>query len=148
MSKPHCEDRIARIRERYRMETPFISIQRARLYTESRRETDREKISAGSRVALAMKNVFEKMDIHVDEADRIAGAWTENYVGIPIDIERGLFNQTLEVELDAAEMAKRKVESALKFARFAARNYSIPDMVGVVVSASKFDVPPPSLGSA
>ncbi|HOC92795.1 MAG TPA: pyruvate formate lyase family protein [bacterium] len=148
MSRPHCEDRIARIRERYRMETPFISIQRARLYTESRRETDREKISAGSRVALAMKNVFEKMDIHVDEADRIAGAWTENYVGIPIDIERGLFNQTLEVELDAAEMAKRKVESALKFARFAARNYSIPDMVGVVVSASKFDVPPPSLGSA
>ena len=66
-------ERITRIRERYQTETPWISSQRARYYTEKWLETERSGLALPVRVALSMKNVFEKMDICLDADDRIAG---------------------------------------------------------------------------
>jgi len=40
---------------------------------------------------MSMKHVYENMNFNIDQDDRIAGTWTENFLGIPIDIERGLF---------------------------------------------------------
>ena len=66
--------RIERIRRRYQTGVPVISIQRARYYTQSWKET--RGVSKPVRVAMAMKNVYQRMDHHVDPDDRIAGCWT------------------------------------------------------------------------
>ena len=72
----NTSDRIVRMRKRYLKEIAVISIQRAKFYTESWIETEDSGLSASERVALAMKNVYEKMDFNVDPDDRIAGTWT------------------------------------------------------------------------
>ncbi len=103
--------RIDRIRHRYRTETPRISIERAKYYTESWIESQGSGISTPVRVALAMKNVYENMNHHLDPDDRIAGCWTEHFFGIPIDIERGVFNRVLESELTTKSMVYHRGRS-------------------------------------
>ena len=95
--KDEASERIKRIRRRYLDDMPGISIERARYYTEKWRETETGGYSLAVRVALSLKNVYEKMHINLDPDDRICGTWTEYYLGIPIDIERGLFNETLKI---------------------------------------------------
>ncbi|NVM36180.1 MAG: hypothetical protein HWN81_11340 [Candidatus Lokiarchaeota archaeon] len=53
-----------------------------------------------------MKNVYENMNFNIDPDDSIAGTWTEYFLGIPIDIERGLFNGVFEIEFDKKKMRK------------------------------------------
>jgi formate C-acetyltransferase len=103
------ENRIDRLRGRYIEDVPVISTERARLYTESWKSTADEPLAV--RVALAMKNVYENMGMHVDPDDRIAGYWTEQFLGIPIPIERGEYNSVLETELDRRDMVKFRVKS-------------------------------------
>ena len=110
----NASDRIKRIRQRYLEEKTVISIERARYYTESWKETEGYPI--GVRVALAMKNVIKKMNFNVDPDDRIAGTWTEHFLGTPIDIERGLFNQVFAVELDKKKMKRFNLKGNLHFA--------------------------------
>ena len=98
--------RIKRIRKRYLDDVPIISIQRAKLYTEKWIETENDHLSTIERVALSMKNVLENMPLYIDPDDRIIGNWTENFMGIPIDIERGLWNRVFEIELDAKAMKR------------------------------------------
>ena len=93
-------DRILRLRRRLLKETPVVSIERAKYYTEHWRSTEESGLAPGIRVALAMKHVYEQMRHQVDPDDRIAGAWTENAIGIPLDIERGLFNRVFAIECD------------------------------------------------
>ena len=65
-----------------------------------------------------MKNVYENMTHHLDPDDRIAGYWTEYFLGIPIDIERGVFNQVLAAELTKSSMivsACRSLGKGLSF---------------------------------
>ncbi len=107
-------ERIARMRHRYQTGPAFISVQRARYYTESWMETEGKGIALPVRVALAMKNVYRKMTHHVDPDDRIAGYWTEHFLGIPIDIERGVFNTVLETELTKRSMIRFRCGSMLK----------------------------------
>ena len=102
----NASDRIKRIRYRLLDETPIISIERAKYYTEMWIETENQNISLAERVALCMKHVLENITIYIDNDDRIAGKWTENFIGIPIDIERGLWNRVFEIELDAKTMKK------------------------------------------
>ena len=83
-------ERIKRIRRRLLDDNALISIERAQLYTEKWKETENKGYPLCVRVALSMKNVLENMTIYIDPDDRIAGKWTENFIGIPIDIERGL----------------------------------------------------------
>ncbi len=102
----NASERIKRIRKRLLDDTPIISIERAELYTEKWKETEDRGLSLGVRVALSMKHVLENMTIYIDPNDRIAGKWTENFIGIPIDIERGIWNNVFEVELDEKTMKK------------------------------------------
>jgi pyruvate-formate lyase len=102
----NASERIKRIRYRLLDETPIISVERAKYYTEKWRDTEKQDISLPERVALCMKHVLEHMTICIDNDDRIAGKWTENFIGIPVDIERGLWNRVFEIELDAKTMKK------------------------------------------
>jgi pyruvate-formate lyase len=102
----NANERIKRIRKRFLDEVPVISIERAKLYTERWKETENQDLPTILRVALSMKHVLENMTLYIDPDDRIIGNWTENFIGIPIDIERGLWNRVFEVELDANTMKR------------------------------------------
>lgn len=94
--------RIRRIQRRYQTGQAIISVERARYYTERWRHT--AGLPRGIRVAEAMRHVYEQMTHHVDPDDRIVGAWTEHFLGAPVDIEKGVFNRVLETELTRATM--------------------------------------------
>lgn len=114
----NASDRIKRFRQRYLDEVPFISIERALYYTEKWKETKKSGFSLGVRVALSMKHTYENMEFNIDPDDRIAGTWTENFLGIPIDIERGLFNNVFEIEFDKKKMRKFASEGNKKLFEF------------------------------
>ncbi len=106
--------RIKRIRRRYQKTVPQISVQRAKYYTQSWKDTSGNGMSQAVRVAMAMKNVYEKMNHYIDADDRIAGYWTEQFFGIPIDIERGVFNQVFEAELTKKDIISHRGRSLAK----------------------------------
>jgi pyruvate formate-lyase/glycerol dehydratase family glycyl radical enzyme len=107
-------ERIQRLRHRYQSDVPKISIERAKYYTEKWFETEDSGLSLNERVALAMKNVYENMTYYIDPDDRIAGYWTEDFLGIPIDIEKGIFSKVLETELKKSTMIRFRIISILK----------------------------------
>lgn len=111
MKERETTNRIDRNRMRYLDETPKISIERAKYFTESWCRTGNEKLSRGARVALAMKNVYENMTHHVEPDDLIAGYWTEDFMGIPVDIERGVFNTVFKTELSKSAIVDFRVKS-------------------------------------
>ena len=104
--------RIQRIRDRYQRGSARISVERARYYTESWRETEDKGLSQAARVAQAMGNVYAHMTHYVDPDDRIAGHWTEHFLGVPVDIERGVFNGVLEAELSRITMVAQRARTA------------------------------------
>lgn len=106
--------RIQRLKRRYQTGQAFVSVQRARAYTQSYRETEGKGLSNSVRVALAMKHVYERCTHYVDPDDRIAGHWTERFLGVPVDIERGVFNQVLESELEKGTLIRSRVRSAAR----------------------------------
>ena len=144
--KDEASERIKRIRRRYLEDMPGISIERARYYTEKWRETDKSKFSPGERVALSMKNVYEKMCINLDPDDRICGTWTEYYLGIPIDIERGLFNETLRIELGRLSMAGHLARSNLRFVRSMLSRYGLLTLYRNIKHTANVGVAMPSIG--
>lgn len=144
--KDLASERIKRIRRRYLDETPAISIERARYYTESWRETEVKDIPLGVRVALAMKHVYQNMRYAIDQDDRIAGTWTENYLGIPIDIERGLFNETFAVELDSLSMLGRLVSSNIRFVVFMLRKFGVRSVLHNLKRLKDTGAATPSIG--
>jgi len=101
--------RIARLRSRYQTGPAYISVERARYYTQSWKET--EGMALPVRVASAMKNVYENMTHYVDPDDRIAGYWCEYFLGIPIPIEKGEYNSVLEAEIDKKQIVKFRVKA-------------------------------------
>ena len=92
-------ERIQHLRNRYQTEVPIISIERAKYFTEKWEETENSNLPQNIRVALSMKHVYENMTHYVDPEDKIAGYWTEYFIGMPIDIERGVFNYVFQNEL-------------------------------------------------
>ncbi len=107
-------DRINRLRRRYCEDVPIISMERARCYTEKWRETEKSGLSHRIRVALAMKHVYENMNHFVNPEDKIAGYWTENFLGIPIMIERGEYNKVLQYEMDKHSMLTFRIKAMAK----------------------------------
>jgi len=107
-------ERIQRLRHKYQSDVPKISIERAKYYTEKWFETEDSGLSLNERVALAMKNVYENMTYYIDPDDRIVGYWTEDFLGIPIDIEKGIFSKVLETELKKSTMIRFRITSILK----------------------------------
>jgi pyruvate-formate lyase len=122
-------ERIARMRHRYQTGPAFISVQRAKYYTESWMQTEAKGMALPVRVAFAMKNVYEKMTHYVDSDDRIAGYWTEEFLGIPIDIERGVFNTVLETELTKGSMIRFRCRSMLKGLTYMLRKHLLRDFL-------------------
>lgn len=137
-------DRITRIRRRYLDGTPRISIQRARCFTESWKRTRR--LPQGIRVALAMKNVYENMGIHVDPDDRIAGTWTEFFLGIPVDIEKGTFNNVFASELRTADMAVSRFRANARFFGYLLKQNGLDGLAGVARTFMDAGVGPPDPG--
>jgi formate C-acetyltransferase len=110
-----CEkERIARIQKKYQTGDSYISIERAKYYTESWMSTEGKGISNILRVALAMKNVYENMTHYLDPDDRIAGYWCEFFLGSPIPIEKGEYNRVLEAELTKRTMLALRSRSLAK----------------------------------
>jgi len=142
-----ASERIKRIRKRFLDDIPFISIERARYYTEKWQETENQNLSKNIRVALAIKNVYENMDFNIDPDDRIAGTWTENYLGIPIDIERGLFNKVFEIELKKRSMWLFGIKGNLNFAIKKIKRDGISGLLNSLKESKEIGIAMPSLGT-
>ncbi|MBD3214045.1 MAG: hypothetical protein GF311_15655 [Candidatus Lokiarchaeota archaeon] len=142
-----ASERIKRIRKRFLDDIPFISIERAKYYTEKWQETENHDLPRNVRIALAMKNVFENMRFNIDPDDRIAGTWTENFLGIPIDIERGLFNKVFEIELKKRSMWFFGVKGNLKFAIKKIKRDGISGLLNSLKESKEIGVAMPSLGT-
>jgi len=124
---PESSERIERLKHKYRTQDPRLSIQRARYYTESWQATEGKGIPLCLRSAMAMKNVYENMTPYLDPDDRIAGHWTESFLGMPIDIERGVFNQVLEIELDKKYIIYFRIKSLFKTLGYLLRKGALGD---------------------
>jgi formate C-acetyltransferase len=149
MSLPdETSERIKRIRSRYLDDPVWISIERARFYTESWRETENSGLSIGIRVALAMKNVYEKMNHCIDPDDRIAGKWTEFFLGVPIDIERGLFNGVLKTELAKSKMIAFQVKSNARFLSYMVKKHGPLGTIRNLKNTQAVGAAMPSIGLA
>lgn len=145
--RDEASERIVRMRTRYLDEVAHISIQRAKYYTESWRETEGDGLSENVRVALAMKRVFEKRDITIDPDDRIAGSWTEFFLGVPIDVEKGLFNRVFEVELGRWSMIRYIVSQNITFLAYMLRRYGLRALIGSITESSRVGAAMPSIGT-
>jgi len=139
--------RITRLRHRYLNDVAVISVQRARYYTESWTKTEDSGLSAGERVALAMKNVYEKMDFFIDTDDRIAGGWTEHFLGVPVDVERGLFNEVFRIELKKSTMIAHMLADNLRFAAYMVRNYGLSSILESLRLTKDAGAAMPSIGT-
>ncbi len=144
---PDTEERIARLRHRYLDEVAIISIQRARYYTESWRKTEGSGLARAERVACAMKNVYEKMDFRLDPDDRIAGSWTERFLGVPIDIEKGLFNDVFQVELRRRTMIAHIVRDNLRFIAYMIKRYGLASLLRSLRETKAAGAAMPSIGT-
>ncbi len=122
-------ERIARMRNKYQTGPAYISIERAKYYTESWIETEGKGIALSVRVALAMKNVYEKMTHYLDPDDRIAGYWCEYFLGIPIDIERGVFNGVLAAELSKKSMFYFRMRTMAKALTYILRKGKLGEFI-------------------
>ncbi len=145
-TEQQISDRILRLRGKYREETPELSVERAKFYTESWRATQHKGYSSVRRVALAMKNVYENMHHYVDPDDRIAGYWTEFFLGMPIDIERGVFNRVLESELDRKDMIGFRIRSVAGTVSYLIKKRALMDFVQNVKMTRKMGPQPMDLG--
>ena len=114
-------ERITRLRRRYQTEPAFISVERAYHYTQSWQDTEGKGLALPVRVALAMKRVYESMTHYVDVEDRIAGYWTERFLGIPVDIEKGQFNNVFAAELTMPRLLSFRAKSMAKGFAYMAR---------------------------
>ncbi len=121
--------RIRRIRARYQTGDAHISVERARLYTASWKATESRGMPRQLRIAQAMQHVYRNMTHRVDVDDRIAGHWTEHFLGVPIDIERGVFNSVLKAELRTSTMLVSRARSLGKGLWFMTRTRALGQLV-------------------
>ncbi len=124
-----ANDRISRLRRRYCEETPYISVERARYYTEKWRETEGSCLSADVRVSLSMKNVYDKMSHYVNPEDKIAGYWAERFLAVPIMIERGEYNRVLEYELNKKTMLLFRAKAMAKTIAYLVKKGQVGDFL-------------------
>jgi len=121
--------RIARLTRRYQDGPAVISIERARYFTESWRETEGRGTALPLRVAQAMHRVYERMRHCLDPDDRIAGHWSEQFLGLPIPIERGEYNQVLAAELTRKNMLLSRMRSTARGLGYMLRKGALPTFV-------------------
>lgn len=144
-SKYNDQARITRMRERFQTEPIVISIERAKLFTEKWFELEKNNISQVRRVALSMKHVYEHMTHYIDDDDMLAGYWTEYFLGVPIDIEKGVFNKVLETELKWSTLFGFRVKALLKSMGFLLKRRQIGHFLKNKKIMSKTDSQPMNL---
>jgi formate C-acetyltransferase len=142
----HASDRIERMRRRYQTGPNYISIERARYFTDSWKQTGGRGMSPEVRVALAMKNVYENMTMHLDPDDHIAGYWCEYFLGYPLDVERGVFNSVLEAELDKKAMWKFRAGAMAKGVSYMVRKRMLKEFVKNQKQSRESGAPPLNMG--
>lgn len=120
-------ERIIRLRRRYQEGPAVLSVERARLYTRSWFDTQDTGISNAMRVAMAMSHVYENMSIYVDPDDRIAGHWSEQFLGLPLPIERGEYNDVLANELRRSDMLRARIRSGVRAGAYMLRKGTARD---------------------
>lgn len=108
---------------------PSLSTERASLYTEFWKKTESADLPLSIRVSLAMKHVYENMTHYIDEDDRIAGSWCEHFLGMPLDLERGVFNKVLETELDARSMLRFRITSTFESLKYLAKGGHVREFI-------------------
>ncbi|HEY9160233.1 MAG TPA: pyruvate formate lyase family protein [Desulfomonilia bacterium] len=145
MEQDKSIDRIKRLKRRYLKETPVISIERARLFTEKWNSMDSLAPNA-IKASVSMRHVYENMGFHIDPDDRIAGTWTENFLGIPVDIERGLFNNVFKTELDVSSMLFYQVKSNAGFLLYMFRRHGIANFFQNLEKMKGLGIAMPSIG--
>jgi formate C-acetyltransferase len=138
-------ERIKRIRRRFLDDKTLISLERAKFYTEKWSETENSNLSVGVRIALCMKNVYENMQIYIDPDDRIAGKWTESFLGIPLDLERGIWNRVLEYEIDEKSMKKFAREFTKSFIEYMSKKGI--NVIEFIEKTKKMGTAIPTMGS-
>ena len=140
-------ERITRLRERYQKEIPKISIERAKFFTEKWFELENNSdISIGERIALSMQNVFENMTHYLDKDDKIVGYWTENFLGFPIDIERGVFNDVLKNELKWLSLFSFRLKSTFKMAKYLIKTKRLKSFIRNMKIIRSMGTPPINFG--
>ncbi len=112
------QERIRSMKRRYQSGDAMISVERARYFTQGWQAQEGKNEALPLKVARAMKHVYENATIYLDREERIAGTWTEYFLGVPIDIERGVFNQVFEAELTRASMLRFRIGSMAKALRY------------------------------
>lgn len=138
--------RIDRLRYRLQSGRATLSVQRARLYTESWRATEGKGLSPVMRVATAMHHVYGHIDHYVDPDDRLAGHWTERFFGLPIDIERGVFNSVLQTELRTRDMVLARAKAFASAAFYVSRKRGLASFIGEQRQARSSGAPPLDMG--
>ena len=141
---PDKFERIARMRRKYQTGPAYISVERARYFTESWKKTEGKP--QAMRVALAMKNVYENMTHYLDPDDHIAGYWCEHFLGIPVDIERGVFNSVLEAELEKKSMIKFRLGTVIKGIKYMIKKGMLREFIKTQKMAKKSGSPPLNMG--
>jgi len=141
-----ASDRIKRIRRAYLQDLSVISIERAKFYTRKWQELEKSGLSTGERVALSMKHVYENMRICIHPDDRIAGTWTEDYVGIPLDLERGLFNDVMDIELDRFSMFMHLIKTNITFLIYMIGHYGLLNLYKNLKQIKAVGAAMPSIG--
>ncbi|MBN2157562.1 MAG: hypothetical protein JW776_16060 [Candidatus Lokiarchaeota archaeon] len=140
--------RIKRFRTRFLKEIPYISIQRAKFYTQKWKELkNRNDLSLNEKVALSMMHVYENLDFHIDGDDWIVGGWTENFLGIPIDIERGLYNGVFEIEFSKRKMRQFALKGNLAFALHKIKTEGLRNLLKSLKESNKVGIAMPGLGN-
>ncbi len=142
-----ASERIQRIRRRYHEEVPVISIERAKYYTEKWKKTETGNLPLGIRVALSLKNVYENMNLNIDPDDRIVGTWTENFLGVPIDIEKGIFNDVLKIELDKQSVILHQVKTNLNFYKYLIKKYGVFKLYNSARKLKRIGADMPGIGT-
>ncbi|RPH35235.1 MAG: hypothetical protein EHM91_17480, partial [Planctomycetota bacterium] len=102
---------------------------------------DRVKAGYGDRV------VLDRLDLRIDPDDRIAGSWTEHFLGVPLDVERGLFNDVLHVELNKRTMIAHILRDNLRFIVYMVRKYGLTSLVKSLGETKAAGAAMPSIGT-
>ena len=123
-------ERILRLRRRYQEGPAVLSVERARLYTQSWSDTQGTGLSNAVRIAMAMSHVYEHMSIYVDPDDHIAGHWSEQFLGLPLPIERGEYNDVLANELRKRDMLRARVRSGARAGAYMLRKGAAREVLG------------------
>ncbi|MDP8256674.1 MAG: pyruvate formate lyase family protein [Candidatus Alcyoniella australis] len=146
LGQPRPSERIKRLQRRYQSGEAHISVERARYFTHSWQDTQDHDMSRNLRVALAMRRVYERMTIHLDPDDRIAGYWTEHFLGAPVIIERGEYNRVLEAELTKPRMAAFRAASAAKALKYLLRKGKLGELIHNQRLANRAGAQPMNMG--